>query len=84
MARERRSKKEVIAAKMDVIDEKITSYATKIADLEDQKEELQKELEQLEAAEKKAEEEAQLKEVLKILKTKNISVGELKEMVENK
>ncbi|MCC8049065.1 MAG: hypothetical protein LIP10_00185 [Clostridiales bacterium] len=84
MARERRSKKEVIAAKMDLIDEKINAYATKIADLQNQKEELQNQLDELAAAEKKAEEEAQLKEVLKLLKTKNISVGELKEMVENK
>ncbi|MCD7766805.1 MAG: hypothetical protein LUH53_09905 [Lachnospiraceae bacterium] len=84
MARERRSKKEVIAAKMDQIDEKINGYATKIADLQNQKEELESQLAELLAAEKKAEEEAQVKELMKIMKEKNISAGELKAMVENK
>ncbi|MCD7842401.1 MAG: hypothetical protein LUG56_08040 [Lachnospiraceae bacterium] len=84
MARERRSKTEVIAAKIDLIDEKINGYANKIAGLQDQKEELQKELEELVAAEKKAEEEAQLKELMIIMKEKNISVSELKTMVEDK
>ncbi|MCD7763194.1 MAG: hypothetical protein LUI14_08350 [Lachnospiraceae bacterium] len=84
MARERRSKKEVIAAKMDQIDEKINGYATKIADLQNQKEELESQLAELSAAEKKAEEEAQVKELMKIMKEKNISAGELKAMVENK
>ncbi|MCC8046933.1 MAG: hypothetical protein LIP12_15870 [Clostridiales bacterium] len=84
MARERRSKKEIIIAKIDALDEKITSYANKIAALTDEKEALQSELEELNAAQKKAEEEAQMKEVITIMKSKNISIDELKQMVENK
>ncbi|MCD7882194.1 MAG: hypothetical protein LUI87_00565 [Lachnospiraceae bacterium] len=84
MARERRSKKEIIIAKIDALDEKITGYANKIAALTDEKEALQAELEELNAAQKKAEEEAQMKEVITIMKSKNISIDELKQMVENK
>ncbi|MCD7746257.1 MAG: hypothetical protein LUI13_13430 [Lachnospiraceae bacterium] len=84
MARERRSKTEVINAKIAAIDEKITGYANKIAALSDEKEELQKELDSLAAAQKKAEEEAQMKEVMKIIKAKKISVDELKQFVESK
>ncbi|MCD7956653.1 MAG: hypothetical protein LUG93_13100 [Lachnospiraceae bacterium] len=84
MARERRSKKEIIIAKIDALDEKITGYANKIAALTDEKEALQAELEELNAAQKKAEEEAQMKEVITIMKSKNITIDELKQMVESK
>ncbi|MCD8104340.1 MAG: hypothetical protein LUF35_04910 [Lachnospiraceae bacterium] len=84
MARERRSKKEIITAKIEALDEKITGYANKIAALTEEKEGLQAELEELDAAQKKAEEEAQMKEVITIMKSKNISLSELKQMVENK
>jgi len=83
MARERRTKKEIITAKIETIDEKITVYANKIAALTDEKEALQAELEELATAQKKAEEEAKTKELLKIIKDKNISIDDLKKMVEN-
>ncbi|MCD8396048.1 MAG: hypothetical protein LUD12_02485 [Lachnospiraceae bacterium] len=83
MARERRSKKEIITAKIEMIDEKITGYANKIAALTDEKEALQTELDELASAQKKAEEEAKTKELLKILKDKNMSIDDLKKMVEN-
>ncbi|MCD8348547.1 MAG: hypothetical protein LUD16_11525 [Lachnospiraceae bacterium] len=83
MARERRTKKEIITAKIEAIDEKITGYANKIAALTDEKEGLQAELEELASAQKKAEEEAKTKEVLKIIKDKNISIDDLKKLIEN-
>ncbi|MCD8336479.1 MAG: hypothetical protein LUD18_04240 [Lachnospiraceae bacterium] len=83
MARERRTKTEIITAKIEAIDEKITGYANKIAALTDEKEGLQAELEELASAQKKAEEEAKTKEVLKIIKDKNISIDELKKLIEN-
>ncbi|MCD7834980.1 MAG: hypothetical protein LUF27_12465 [Lachnospiraceae bacterium] len=83
MARERRTKKEIITAKIETIEEKITGYANKIAALTDEKEALQAELEELASAQKKAEEEAKTKEVLKLIKDKNISIDDLKKLVEN-
>ncbi|MCC8065747.1 MAG: hypothetical protein LIO94_01400 [Clostridiales bacterium] len=84
MARERRSRKELIMAKMEALDEKITGYANKIAELTNQKEELQNELEIILDAEKKAEAEAQEKEMLKLIKAQKITVEELKQLLENR
>lgn len=84
MARERRSKKDVIIGKIAVIEEKIAAYQQKIEDLSAEKDDLQDQLDKITSAEKKAAEEAQMKEVLKLIKAKNLSVEELREMVQNR
>lgn len=84
MARERRTRKEVVIAKIAALDEKAAVYAEKIAELNAQKEELQEELDAMADAERKAAEEAQVKEVLKLLKEQNVSLDELKHLVENR
>lgn len=84
MARERRSKKEVIISKMGIIDEKVSILEQKIDALNEEKSALQEQLDQIASAEKKAADEAQLKEVLKLIKSKNLSVEELRGIVESR
>lgn len=82
MARTRRSKKELIADKLNVIEGKIAKHNTEIEALNAEKEKLKEELAAIEEAEAKAAEEANAKEILKLIKAKKISLSELKEMID--
>lgn len=82
MARERRTKKEIISAKMGQLDVKIAAYTKKIAELNAQQDALQKQLDTIAAEEKRAAEEAKVKEVVKLMKKKGISAEELAKLVE--
>ena len=79
----RRSRKEIVLESITKIDAKIAECNSKIQKLNDEKEALQAELKSINANEAKAKEEADFKELKKLIKKKNISIDELKVMIEN-
>ena len=79
----RRSRKEIVLESISKIDAKIAECNSKIQKLSDEKEALQAELKSINANEAKAKEEADFKELKKLIKKKNISIDELKAMIEN-
>lgn len=79
----RRSRKEIVLESISKIDAKIAECNSKIQKLSDEKEALQAELKSINANEDKAKEEADFKELKKLIKKKNISIDELKAMIEN-
>lgn len=79
----RRSRKEIVLESISKIDAKIEECNSKIQKLSDEKEALQAELKSINANEAKAKEEADFKELKKLIKKKNISIDELKAMIEN-
>lgn len=82
MARVRRSKVEIIKEKIEVIDQKIAGIQSKIDQANEEKVALQNELDEIEAMEAKAAEEAALKAVLELMKEKNITASELRDLIE--
>lgn len=82
MARERRTRRIVVEDKIKTLDEKINVYTSKIEALTAEKNNLNSELEEIILNEQKAAEEAEMKEVLKLLKKKKISASELKDLLE--
>lgn len=84
MARIRRSKKEVIVEKIEILNEKIAKYQSEIESLNAINAKLKKELTEIQETENRAAEEAKTKEVLKFIKTNHISVDDLKEMISAK
>ena len=78
----RRSRKEIISESISKIDAKIVECNSKIQKLSDEKESLQSELKSIIANEAKAKEEADFKELRRLIKKKNISIDELKSMLE--
>ena len=78
----RRSRKEIISESISKIDAKIVECNSKIQKLSDEKESLQSELKSIIANEAKAKEEADFKELRRLIKKKNISIDELKSMIE--
>lgn len=82
MARERRTKKEVLEDKIYKVEEKIAELGEQMEKQQACKEELKKELSLLLAAEKKAAEETELKEITKLLRKKKVTMEKLKIMLE--
>lgn len=82
MARERRTKKEVLEDKICKIEQKITELCQQMEKQQALKEKLKKELSLLLAAEKKAAEETELREITKLLKKKNVAMSRLRVMLE--
>ena len=74
---QRRTKVEILNEKIS----KIAAYTEKIAALEDEKTALAARLDEIHKAEKKAEEEAELKRLLKLMRKKDISVEDLESMI---
>ena len=80
----RRSRKEIISESISKIDAKIVECNSKIQKLSDEKESLQSELKSIIANEAKAKEEADFKELRRLIEKKNISIDELKSMLERR
>lgn len=80
----RRNRREVISDKLNILDTKIASLSEKLSKLQDEKNALESELIEMDEAEKKAKEEADMKELINIMNSKGISVDELKDMMLNK
>ncbi len=78
---QRRTKIEVLNEKISKVDSKIAAYTEKIAALEDEKTALAAQLEEIHKAAKKAEEAADLKRLLKLMRKKDISVEDLESMI---
>ena len=80
----RRNRREVISDKLNILDTKIALLTEKLSKLQDEKNALESELIEMDEAEKKAKEEADMKELINIMNSKGISVDELKDMMLNK
>ena len=78
---QRRTKVEILNEKISKIDSKIAAYTEKIAALEDEKTALAARLDEIHKAEKKAEEAAELKRLLNLMRKKDISVEDLESMI---
>ena len=78
---QRRTKVEVLNEKISKVESKIAAYTEKIAALEDEKTALAAQLEEIHKAPKKAEEAAELKRLLKLMRKKDISVEDLESMI---
>lgn len=84
MARERRTKSQIITDDIQKLDEKIQGLKEKIEELTNKKAELQTQLDTLLEEEARAKEEADIKELATLLKQKNLSLDELKELISNR
>lgn len=82
MPRTRRSKKEVLIAKITAKDEKIAEYNEKISALEQEKEELKQQLEEIAVSERKQAEEAELKKIAEIAKKHGLTAESLKKLLD--
>lgn len=79
----RRSQLEVIESKISIIDEKINSYTDKINALKEEKEKLKIQLDTVINEKKKEEKEKENKEIIRLIKSKNLSFEQVKVMLEN-
>lgn len=84
MAKERRSRKEVLIVKIEDAEKKIVNYTKRIEELNAERSECEKELAEINDAEAKATEETKMKEIAKLIKNNNISLDELKHLIENR
>ena len=80
----RRSKKDVIIAKIEAVDAKISDMQKKIETLKEEKETFVAALNAIKEEEDKAAEEKKLKEIVSLIKKSGLSMDEVKEMFENK
>lgn len=80
----RRSRKEKITDDIAKIETKIEEYANKISELEDKKESLITELEEINEAAKKAAEEAEMKSLVSLMKENNMTIDEVKKLIESR
>ena len=78
---QRRTKVEVLNEKISKVESRIVTYTEKIAALEDEKTALAAQLDEIRKAEKKAEEAAELKRLVKLMRKKDISVADLESMI---
>ena len=78
---QRRTKVEVLNEKISKVESRIVAYTEKIAALEDEKTALAAQLNEIRKAEKKAEEAAELKRLVKLMRKKDISVADLESMI---
>ncbi len=79
MARTRRTRKEVIAARMEKLDQRINALQKKTVALQDEQDKLAQQLADIEQAEKRADEEKAQKELLKLIRKSGRSAEEIKE-----
>ena len=80
----RRSKKDIIIAKIEAVDAKISDMQKKIETLKEEKETFVAALNTIKEEEDKAAEEKKLKEIVSLIKKSGLSMDEVKEMFENK
>ena len=80
----RRSKKDIVIGEIEKCESKIAELTQRIETLVENKNNLLKELNEIEEAEAKAEEEAKTKELVDLIKEKRLSFEEVKELLENK
>lgn len=78
----RRSKKDIILDNIAKLDEKIGAYEQKIQDLQASKQELQDELDALEAAANEAKKKEEEEALLKFVRENGITVDDIKKMME--
>lgn len=81
MARARRTRKEILIAKMEKLDQQINNLQKKMVALQDEQDKLAKQVASIEAAEKKADEEREQKELLKMIRRSGKSKEEIKEFL---
>lgn len=79
MTRARRTKKEIIIAKMEKLDQQINNLQKKMVGLQDEQDKLAKQLANIEAAEKKADEEREQKELLRMIRRSGKSKEEIQD-----
>ena len=82
MPRERRNKKEILNEKLLKIEASISDFHAKLEKFEKDKESIQAQIDEINTAEKKAREMAEIKELQSILRQNNMSIGDLKKMIE--
>lgn len=83
MARTRRSKKEVLQAKIEAAQAKLAELAEKSAAVQAEIDQYTQDLNDLEAAEAEAENEAKMKELMKAIKKSDKSFDEVKAFLDN-
>ena len=81
MARTRRTRKEILIAKMEKLDQQINNLQKKMVALQDEQDKLAKQVASIEAAEKKADEEREQKELLRMIRRSGKSKEEIKEFL---
>ena len=81
MAKARRTRKEILIAKMEKLDQQINNLQKKMVALQDEQDKLAKQVASIEAAEKKADEEREQKELLKMIRRSGKSKEEIKEFL---
>lgn len=79
----RRSKKEIIAAKMAANEEKIKSFEQKIEEIREDNNKLKEELDAVRKAEDEAAQAAEMKEMMKLIKSKGLNLEDVKKLLEN-
>ena len=79
----RRSKKEIIAAKMAANEEKIKSFEQKIEEIREDNNKLKEELDAVKKAEDEAAQAAEMKEMMKLIKSKGLNLEDVKKLLEN-
>lgn len=78
MARERRTKFQIVTDDIKRIENKIHDYEEKISTLNEAKEKLVQQLQEIAEQERKAKEAAETKEILKMIKSSGLSMEEIK------
>lgn len=81
MARERRTKSQIITDDIKILEEKIAGLKEKIEEYNTKKAELESTLAEILEEEARAKEETDMKELIKLMKKKNVTVDELKNML---
>ena len=82
MAKARRTRKEILIAKMEKLDQQINVLQKKTVALQDEQDKLAKQLANIEAAEKKADEEREQRELLKMIRRSGKSAEQIREFFE--
>ncbi len=81
MARERRTKSQIITDDIKTIEEKIAGLKEKIEEYNTKKAELETTLAEILEEEARAKEETDMKELIKLMKKKKVSFDDLKDML---
>lgn len=77
----KRTQIQIITDKISKLDESITKYQSKIDELTVQKTDFEKQLIEIEEAEKKAAEEAKMKELMKFMDKYELTIEQLENMM---
>lgn len=81
MARERRTKSQIITDDIKILEEKIAGLKEKIEEYNTKKAELESTLAEILEEEARAKEETDMKELIKLMKKKKVSFDDLKDML---